>query len=193
LNQEAAFGPDLIVIGTHGRSGLSRWRLGSVADAVIRRARTDTLVVGPSARIHTVRGILVGLDGSELAERALQPAINLANAFGAALHIVRVISVTATVSEEYYANEFEMLQEITKTYLDDIRKKIEFKGELVTASRIGGQANCLIDYAAAHDIDLVVMTSHGRGGLGRSLLGSVTGRMIGGHQPVWIVRVREQS
>jgi nucleotide-binding universal stress UspA family protein len=194
LSQEAAFGPDLLVIGTHGRSGISRWRLGSVADSVIRRTKADTLVVGPGARIHEpVRGILVGLDGSELAERALPQAIRLADAFDAALHIVRVISMTVTVSEDYYANEFEMLQEFAAGYLDDIRRKIEFKGELVTASRIGGPADRLMDYAAAHDIDLVVMTSHGRGGLGRTLMGSVAGRMAGGPLPVWIVKVGEQG
>jgi nucleotide-binding universal stress UspA family protein len=101
--------------------------------------------------------------------------------------------MTVTVSEDYYANEFEMLREFTKDYLDDIRQKIDFKGELVTESRIGSPANCLIDYAAANDIDLVVMTSHGRGGVGRSLLGSVTGRMAGGPLPVWIVKARDQG
>jgi nucleotide-binding universal stress UspA family protein len=46
LSQEATFAPDLLVIGTHGRSGIGRWRIGSVADAVIRRAQSDTLIGG---------------------------------------------------------------------------------------------------------------------------------------------------
>jgi nucleotide-binding universal stress UspA family protein len=119
--------------------------------------------------------------------------VKLATVFGATLHAVRVIPMTVTVSEDFYANEYDMLQEFAGAYLDEVRKKLDFKGEFVTASRIGSAAGCLIDYAAAHEIDLVVMSSHGRGGLARSLLGSVAGRMIGGSTPVWLVRSRNES
>jgi nucleotide-binding universal stress UspA family protein len=58
----------------------------------------------------------------------------------------------------------------------------------VTAARIGAPTDRLLDYAAAHDINLAVITSHGRGGVMRAGLGSVAGRLIGGPVPVLIVR-----
>jgi nucleotide-binding universal stress UspA family protein len=132
------------------------------------------------------------LDGSKLAERALGPAVTLATALGASLHLVRVISTPVSISEDLYANDYGMLEDACGAYLDEVRQGLEFKGELVTAARMGSPASRLADYAAAHEIDLVVMTSHGRGGLARSLLGSVAGRMVGEPTPVWLVRSQPQ-
>jgi nucleotide-binding universal stress UspA family protein len=84
LDQAKAFAPDLLVVSTHGRSGLSRWRLGSVADGIVRSNTANTLVVGPNARLRApVRSVIVGLDGSALAEAALPVATSLATRMGA--------------------------------------------------------------------------------------------------------------
>jgi nucleotide-binding universal stress UspA family protein len=188
LDQAGDFAPDLLVISTHGRSGLSRWRLGSVADAVIRSNTANTLVVGPNARLRApVRSILVGLDGSQLAEAALPVATSLAAGFGATLHLVRVISLPVSTSEEYQ-DYLDELTQYAREYLDETKKRTAFSGELVTAARVGSPSERLIDYIAAHDIHLAVMTSHGRGGIARTALGSVAGRLVGGPAPVLIVR-----
>ena len=102
LRFEEQLAPDLTIIGTHGRTGLARWRLGSVADKVIRGAGSNTLVIGPKASEHAVwleadivpafKNILVPLDGSELSAQALAVADQFAEAFRARLHLLRVVT-----------------------------------------------------------------------------------------------------
>ena len=78
-----AQGVDLIAMTTHGRAGIEKWVLGSVADRVVRGARQPVFLVRPQkeqAPPHTFRRILVPLDGSRLAEKALPKAIELAKA-----------------------------------------------------------------------------------------------------------------
>jgi nucleotide-binding universal stress UspA family protein len=188
VDEARSFAPDLLVISTHGRSGLSRWRLGSVADGVIRSKSADTLVVGPNSRLRApVRSILVGLDGSQLAEAALHQAASLAEGFDATLHLVRVIPLPVSTSERYQMY-LDDLTAFAQTYLDNMKEQLSFPGEVITAGRVGSPANRLIDYAAAHDIDLVIVASHGRGGIMRTALGSVAGRLVGGPVPVLVVR-----
>src|SRR5438477_1527212 len=81
--------PDLIVISTHGRTGFQRWRLGSVADKVIRGSNHNTLVIGPHLEPagHAPRSVLVPLDGSPLGEEALPLAERYAAGLGATLHL----------------------------------------------------------------------------------------------------------
>jgi nucleotide-binding universal stress UspA family protein len=188
LDQARDFSAELLVISSHGRSGLSRWRLGSVADGLIRSKTANTLVVGPHARLHApVRSVLVGLDGSELAEAALSEAASLAGRLSAALHLVRVVSFPLSTSEEYQVY-MEDLVKHAQTYLDRVKARLAFPGEITTAARVGAPADRLLDYAAVHNIDLAVVASHGRGGLMRTALGSVAGRLVGGPVPVLVVR-----
>ena len=103
LEAATAVSPDLLVISTHGRSGIARWRRGAVADKVIRRATTPVLIVGPKAMergqwleaeaVPPFKRILVPLDGSETAEAALTSATAVAaiDAVGAVLFIAFVI------------------------------------------------------------------------------------------------------
>ena len=89
--------PRLLVMATHGRSGLSRWRYGSVASKLAREAPVPTMMVGPNvvqdgARVDAVRRILVPLDGSPLAESAIRPALELAEALDAGLLLAQVLS-----------------------------------------------------------------------------------------------------
>jgi nucleotide-binding universal stress UspA family protein len=188
LDQARDFAPDLLVISSHGRSGLSRWRLGSVADGVVRSQTANTLVVGPHGRLRApVRSLLVGLDGSALSESALPLAASLATGFGATLHLVRVVPLPFTASEQYQ-DYLDELTSYSQSYLEEVRARLDFSGEVVLAARVGAPADRLIDYAAAHDINLAVITSHGRGGVVRAALGSVAGRLVGGPVPVLIVR-----
>ncbi len=90
--QAAAMAPDLLVISTHGRSGISRWRRGSVADKLVHGVEVPMLVVGPKTAaqagwregqaVESFNSILVPLDGSELAEHALSTARSIAQRFG---------------------------------------------------------------------------------------------------------------
>jgi nucleotide-binding universal stress UspA family protein len=187
-DQVSEFNPQLLVISTHGRSGLSRWRLGSVADAVVRSGVAHCLVVGPHARMHeAVKAVMVPLDGSESSERAIPKAVEFSKAQHATLHLVRVVDLPVSVSEQYQSS-FDDLEGYCNQYLTGLREKISEDVNVCTAVRFGSPADRLMDYAASTGIDLIVMTSKGRGGIARTALGSVAGRIIGGPAPVLIVK-----
>jgi nucleotide-binding universal stress UspA family protein len=199
LTAVEAFDPELLVISTHGRSGFSRWRFGSVADKVIRGASCNTLVIGPHATERErwieadveplFRSILVPLDGSELAEKALPEALRFATAFGTALHLVRAVPIPLTgggLESSYTPDILGQAEDGARTYLARVAAGIE--RAVKTDVIVGTAAAVLEDYQEANQIDLIVMTSHGRGGPIRTALGSVADRMLGGKSPVLIVR-----
>jgi len=197
--------PDLLVISTHGRSGVSRWRIGSVADKVIRAACCNTLVVGPKAHDDEVwidagaedpfKKILVPLDGSALADEALEVAKRHAEAFGSTIHFVRVVNFmyggSFTADAGYSPDLFEALEEGAAATVHEAATRLGTAIPTETATLIGDPAIQLEKYVEAKDIDLVVMTTHGRGGFSRTALGSVTDRMLAnGAAPVLVVRSR---
>jgi nucleotide-binding universal stress UspA family protein len=206
LQEAEAYQPNYLIISTHGSSGLSRWRFGSVADKVIRGADCPTLVVGPvaaerdswlEARLMPVfRSILVPLDGSELAEQALHQAQRFVEAFGAQLHLVTALVLGSMAANDAWSGASAKLTDELMTdsgeYLERIRARTPGLGDTTVAVRVGSPAETLSDYIADSAIDLVIMTSHGRGGLLRAALGSTTDRLLGGTAPVLIVRAREE-
>ncbi|HLF76481.1 MAG TPA: universal stress protein [Dehalococcoidia bacterium] len=198
--------PDLLIISTHGRSGPSRWRLGSVADKVIRGAESDTLVVGPKA-IEQERwmeailkspfqSILVPLDGSDLAEAALVKAQAFAAAYGSTIHLVRAVPIPAIADgypgeAAYIPSLMDQMVEGAQEYLKQVASRLTGVKEVKTDVAIGTAPMVLEDYSRANNVDLVVMTTHGRGGILRTALGSVTDRLLaGGVAPVLVVRPR---
>jgi len=205
LNEVYAYQPDYLFISTHGASGLSRWRFGSVADKLIRGASCPTLVVGPAAaereswfetRIMPVfDSILVPLDGSELAERALPEAERFAQAVGAQVHVVTAVQATYMGPNEAWAGVSpQLVENFTKDaqdYLEQVKAKTPGLGNAVFEVRMGPAAQALSDYVTEKSIDLIIMTSHGRGGFLRTALGSTTDRLLGGPAPVLIVRAAD--
>jgi nucleotide-binding universal stress UspA family protein len=201
MESAAAFSPDLLVISTHGRSGISRWRLGSVADKVVRGTASNTLVIGPKATekaawldpelVPPFRSVLVPLDGSELAELALPVAEQIAKAFGSQLHLVR--SVTIPPLPDAYGGELAYMPDLLDSlvegagvYLGQVTRRRGL-GNARTQVLIGPAAYQLEAYIGK-GIDLVVMTTHGRRGIARTALGSVTDRLLGGAAPVLVVK-----
>ena len=148
--------------------------------------------------------ILLPLDGSELAERALAPAQAMARAFKARLHLFQALSYAeefdlmrgaeyGALSEEYIG---KLLEEVAAAqsgkaaaYLADKAAALTAAGvEVVTAYETGSPAEKILDYAQAAAIDLIVISTHGRGGLRRLLVGSVTDRIIrAGNCPALVV------
>jgi len=196
---------DLLVISTHGRSGIARWRIGSVADKLIRGAGCETLVVGPHAAdtegwleagaVQPFKKILLPVDGSELAEQALAATQRFAKAFGSEVHVVRVINVTSygdgLMMESVYTPQLiDTLQEAAEEYVSGMAKRLGAPGGVSTKVLVGSPAMTLEQYAEVNSVDLVVMTTHGRGGVARAALGSVTDRMLGGSAPVLVVRAK---
>ena len=147
------------------------------------------------------QSIMVPLDGSELAERALPCAEELARFTGATLHLVRVVEPPATWSGaslaapayllvDAYDNILRAETDAATTYLERLRGRIAATGAPVQAERLDGTvAAALLDYERTAGIDLVVMCSHGRSGLARFALGSVAERLLRhGSAPVLLVR-----
>ena len=200
LDEVKAFSPELMVISTHGHSGITRWRLGSVADKVIRGAACNTLVIGPKAThegrfqvddfVGAFKSVLVPLDGSPLAEEALPVAALIADTFDASLILVNAVPVPmfgdAFVGEAIYAAGLDHLIEAAHNFLSRAAATLNRPAE--TEVLVGPAAFRLEEYISTKRIDLVVMTSHGKGGFFRATLGSVAGRLIGGPAPILIVR-----
>jgi nucleotide-binding universal stress UspA family protein len=203
LEESKTFWPDLVVISTHGRSGISRWRFGSVADKVIRGSEHNVLVIGPKAVERSVwleadivpafKSILVPLDGSELAEEALATASRFAESYDSQIHFVRVVPVPimtdGMAGEVPYAPDLlDSIVDAARTYLSEVAARFAPSGKVKTDVLVGPAASQLEEYAAANNNDLVIMTSHGRSGIIRTALGSVTDRLLGGAAPVLVVR-----
>jgi nucleotide-binding universal stress UspA family protein len=191
--------PALLVMATHGRSGIQRMWYGSVASKLMRAAPVPTLLVGlgPSVLADTrddvaIKKILVPLDGSHLSESALQPAAILAEAFGARLVLARAVRWPAQgfadLPDVYLPEIKRELTEGATGYLAGIRDGLKTPQHVQTHVLEGLAAEAIQELVARERIDLVVMTSHGRGGVGRFLLGSVADRVIHGTVPVLLIR-----
>ena len=164
--------PDtLIVMSTHGRSGVGRWVMGSVSDKVLRTTDKPLLIIcaeGSDANLDgTIGHIIVPQDGSALAEKILPHAIALAKALEA-----RVCLVRATQDDEADAGELGHLERLAERFRDEGVVEVE---ELL---RHGDPATAIVDLTHEYPDALVAMTTPGRSGLGRWLMGSVADRVV---------------
>ena len=200
LEHAKEISPDLLVISTHGRSGVARWRRGAVADKVIRGAECPVLVVGPKAMergqwleaeaVPPFKHILVPLDGSDTAEAALSTAMKFAEQFGSRVHLFQVMPYVP-LAVGFWNTPVTLRDDILSSgtaYLSAVASRLDKPGQVVTSVSIGAPSIEIDAYIAANDIDLVVMTSHGRGGFARAALGSVADRVIGAGPPVLVAR-----
>ena len=145
--------------------------------------------------VNMHKRILVPLDGSTLAERALPHALDIARYSDGALHLVRValaqIYVASKGGADLYPHEvLQQDREEAETYLEAIRSECQVKGAAATAEVLAGAvAESIVDYARDNQIDLIVMSTHGRSGLSRWVYGSVAEKVLrGAHCPTLIVR-----
>ena len=130
----------------------------------------------------------VPLDGSELAEGALNTAAATSQAHGSKIHLVRTVRLRVAGDPATGAASIDLttqLEEGAASYLAKVRERLVAGGEVVAEVRMGAPATELEEYIGKEGINLVVMTSHGRSGLVRAALGSVTDRLTGnGNAPV---------
>jgi nucleotide-binding universal stress UspA family protein len=194
---EAASNVDLILIATHGRDGMTRWRLGSVADHVVRHAQCPTLVIGPNVQIelapYAVNRILVPLDGSALAEEALPVATWLAQATDAELDLVRVVSLVIPGNGIYDGMGYSVdllteIEDAARAYLTGVAERLKSKVALRSELMLGDAGDQLLAHMKDTPAQLVVLASHGRSGVVRAALGSVADQMLHGPAPVLILR-----
>ncbi len=189
---------DLIVMSTHGRSGLARWWLGSVTQKVLRAARHPVLIVRSD---KVPAGMLITLDGSATAEAALEPARQIALSLGIPLSLLRVLEPldTTDIDQTLPDNEVEQLmqqlaearQEEAVAYLEQVKASLQVPDEIVvdTAVLVGPPADIILDFAQSNKIDLIAMSSHGQSAEARWAYGSVTEKVIHrADQAVLVVR-----
>ena len=208
----AAAEPDsLIAMATHGYSGARRWLLGSVSEKVLHGASNDLLLVRPTekdsggeARLTKVQ---VPLDGSELAEKALPTVTELAAALGLDVVLLHVlIRVLFSPPEAFLPvfganipNQEELWAQASSEanqYLTNKVEQLRAQGlprvlSVLIEGTAEGAAAVIVDLAEESPDDLVALCTHGRSGIGRWLLGSVTERVVRHTtNPVLVIRPR---
>lgn len=188
----------LIVMSTHGRSGLGRMVYGSVADNVLRHAEAPVLLLPPTVDQPWPQDrpltVLVPLDGSELAEEALRSAEILAEVFGARLHLVRIIEPP---SYPLYGDGYVYIpydEDVERTdarlYLQELVDRLTREGKEARKQVAIGRPDLLIPtIAQEQQADVIAMATHGRGGLARLVMGSIaTGTLQRTHVPLLLTR-----
>lgn len=190
---------DLIIMTTHGSGAGARAVFGSVADRVVRYSKSPVLVVRGGERpviTAPITRIVVPLDGSDLAEQALTLAMELASSLKVSIRLLRVLDTalleeairTGTYAAAAYADSVDEIRTAFEGYLGERAQELTGKGFMVSTQVLVGPAGQSL-LAAAEPGDVVVMTSHGRGGLKRWVLGSVADKLIrGATVPVLITR-----
>ncbi len=192
----------LIVMGTHGRTGLPRIMHGSVADSVLHQSVNPVLLVHSEQEQDwdqpaPVKNIVLALDGSVFAEGALAAAAVVGRALDAAVFPLWV--VPHSLKNDGDDSEMtaapapmtEATDAVARTYLNDIASRLTDAGVAKVEPRVLHEdpAMGIVELAQRLPDTLVVMTTHGRSGMGRWILGSIADRVVArGNRPVLLIR-----
>ncbi len=191
LIQRAKSEVDLLVMATHGRGGLERAWLGSVADEVVHHVRLPVLLVPPQAdgsqgEDPIFEHVLVATDGSEAAAAATREAAQIARLFDGRLTLLRVVSVPAGLSSPYIPHAAQLDRETTerrqeeaKSFLEDAAKRFAKGLNVRTHALLGYHpARSILDAISELGCDLVALGTHRRTRLARIVLGSVADKVV---------------
>ncbi|MCU4751108.1 universal stress protein [Halobacteria archaeon AArc-curdl1] len=188
LEYAGEHGVDLIVCGTHGRTGIRRLVTGSVAGRVIRDAKVPVLSVTPTAgATRTEMGdILLATDDRRGTEGANEQALDLASALEADLHALSVVDDTGSRLEVV----LEAFEEQAESAVEAIQSSAADREVSVTGTIERGEPSReIIDYAERQSVDLIVMGTESRSGLERFVFGSCSQRVVS-TAPVPVLTVR---
>jgi nucleotide-binding universal stress UspA family protein len=193
----------LIAMATHGRSGIDRWLLGSVAEKVLRGTTNPLLLIRATQEATTegeaaLKSIVVPLDGSELAESVLPMVAGLAKKLNLSVVLFRAYNLPYSVygsADGYSAINFdELIEEVRDEAREYLEKKIAELKKLGVANasyaaRAGFSSDEIIKMGRETPDSLIAMCSHGRSGVKRWVLGSVT-ETVARHSanPVMVLR-----
>lgn len=204
MAQAAEADADLIALTTHGRGTIQRAWLGSVADALLRESRRPTLLLREgeaSSKLfvdETSPGhILIPLDGSDTSAEILGPVTSLLPTHGGAVTLLSVVRPPFPLASSYLPHAVEeekAADEQRKRVADHLAQVVEgwdpvgvdVSTEVLVAEDV---ARAILDYADRSPVKLLALSTRGRGGVGRLLLGSVADKLIRGSRlPVLSVR-----
>ncbi|HMB91199.1 MAG TPA: universal stress protein [Rhodothermales bacterium] len=177
---------DLIVMGTHGRRGLDHVFIGSIAEEIVRTAPCPVFTIGMEALAkpeQTVQRILVPVDFSEYGGPALAYAKELAAVYQARLDLLHVVEHADLSSAYGTPVRFTLtpaeMQKNSRQALHAIGKQVLGETVPFEVHAVGGNpALDTVDFAARHNSDLIVMATHGRTGIRRMVIGSVTEKVV---------------
>jgi nucleotide-binding universal stress UspA family protein len=180
---------DLVTMTTHGRSGVMRWLLGSIADRVVQHARVPVMLVrtaeGQPLPSPAAERILVPLDGSETAAGALPFVKDYAELFDASLILFHAVSPVGTYPGFETANAqivgdlLDTMQKEAEEMLAETAKKLKSEGlKVETAVTLSLAADGILEAAEKSKAGLIAIGTHGRSGITRAVVGSVANAVL---------------
>jgi nucleotide-binding universal stress UspA family protein len=191
-------------MATHGRSGINRWLLGSIAEKVLRGATNPLLLIRATEEAKTegeanLRSIVVPLDGSELAECVLPTVAELAKPLQLEVILFRAYTIpysalAADAEGFYLVTDEELISAMRDEAVAYLEKKAEAMKKLgvdrvSTIAEYGLAADEIISLARKTPDNLIAMCTHGRSGVKRWVLGSVTETVVRhSGDPVLVIR-----
>ena len=195
---------DVIAMGTKGRTGIDRLLLGSVTENVLRTARTPVLAVPPNAEDASIDDAVEGVafddlllptDGSDGAAIATEWGIALAEVLGSRVHALYSVDTSPFSQVREPGDVIGALEDRGDRAVGMVRELATDAGVSVSSSiATGSPAKVILSYAEDHDVDVIVMGTHGRTGVGQWFLGSATENVVRGAEvPVFCVPVTAES
>ena len=202
-----AIAADMTVMATHGRGPLARSWLGSVADHFARETAAPVLMVRPAddvteidlTTLPSADNIVLTLDGSALSESAVEPTVSIAGLYDAHVTVVRLVEYPNRTESVYLPDAIDAIEErldearvathdeltrVAAGLRDRVRGGVDAETRVVIHAAEG-----ILDIARERGADMVAMASHGRGGVRRVVLGSVTDKVLrASDRPVLIIR-----
>ncbi|HEY0603593.1 MAG TPA: universal stress protein [Herpetosiphonaceae bacterium] len=206
-----AINADLVVMTTHGRGGLARFWLGSVADGFVRHSHVPVLLIHPSATSSVsnespqipLRKICIALDGSPHAEQVLAPTLALDGEGAAEYLFVQIVDALVVASSpftpellQHQSAVIAQRQAEAQQYLERLATPLRDQGYQITTRVIvdSQPALAILRAAREHSSDLIALATHGRGGVQRLLLGSVADKVLrAADRPVLVYRPQVMS
>jgi len=187
------FKPDLIILCSHGESGLRNWMVGSIAQQVIGYTKTPLILIpldhqGKAAQTE-FHSFLVAMDGEEEHDRGLIIAAELAQSTGAKIHLLTIVATTDTLSGENAATRrllpstmkamLNFTEENAFIHLEEHAREWRAKGlDVTTEVRRGDPPSEIIHAAAERGDDLIVVGTHGKAGWEAFWSGSVAPKVV---------------
>jgi nucleotide-binding universal stress UspA family protein len=215
-------GVDLILMATHGRSGIRRWVMGSVADKVLQSSTVPVWLIntetaeGVAYEKWPKRTMVVPLDGSQLAEKVIphveamtkqrgdepmevvllhvsEPAVTLTY-YSPSARMETPDGVKHIMPEDYERQLLAQQKRIAAEYLDNVATRLKkVFPQVQTRILEGDPANAIIDYVENLPFSIVIMSTHARSGLGRWAYGSVAAKLLQKvPRPILLVRPKSQ-
>lgn len=196
---------DLIVMTTHGRGGISRFWIGSVADQLLRRVASPVLLFRPGYAPSTdSRRILLALDGSAASESALGPSRALGLLLtGSRITLMQVVETPASTLAAFFGlppaagpENTGIVRQAATARLEQLAQQLRADGlavdvKVVVGADVAGQ---ILELAQTELSDVIVVGTRGAGGVKRLMLGSVADKVIrGATRPVLVVPARAQE